>query len=115
VEVLSRVAMQENPHVDDLLVAMIKIVDSGEVPEDQGAKAALPRELVHARALVDAFSLQLSPNGASRRTWELSAYAKTLDSRFCPVARSRRLLRCWICLASFPTYMPQITSVVRSS
>jgi hypothetical protein len=80
----SRVAMQEDPHVDDLLVAMLKIVDSAEVPEDQGAKAALPRELVHAGALVDAFSLQLSPNGASRRTWELSAYAKTLDSRFGP-------------------------------
>jgi hypothetical protein len=84
VEVLSRVAMQEDPHVDGLLVAMLKIVDSGEVAEDQGAKTALPRELVHARALVYAFSLQLSPNGASRRAWELSAYARTLDSRFGP-------------------------------
>lgn len=84
VEVLSRVAMQEDPHIDDLLLAMLKIVDSAEVPDDQGAKAALPRELVHARALVGAFSLQLGPNGASRRSWELSSYARSLDPRLGP-------------------------------
>jgi len=34
--------------------------------------------------LVDAFSLRLSPDGGSRRNWELSPYAKSLDPRFGP-------------------------------
>jgi hypothetical protein len=86
VEALAVVTAQEDPRVDDLLVAMLGIVDSEEVPGSPSARSATSSEVVHARALMQAFSLTLRPSGPSRRDWELSAYARNLDTRFGPPA-----------------------------